>query len=79
MILDPLTDRAGLLYDLLGVFAQRGINLTRIESRPAKRGMGRYVFFIDCETPPDYPGLISDLDRMAQVKNLGCYRTMEVP
>jgi prephenate dehydratase len=31
------------------VFAQRGINLSRIESRPTKRSLGDYLFFIDLE------------------------------
>ena len=47
IVIDPNADRAGLLHDLLGVFAKRRINLTRIESRPSKRGMGNYVFFLD--------------------------------
>ncbi len=42
-----LNDRPGLLYDVLKEFAIRDINLTRIESRPAKSAMGRYVFYID--------------------------------
>ena len=42
-------DRPGLLYDLLGIFAKRKINLTRIESRPAKSKLGVYVFYIDFE------------------------------
>jgi len=46
IIIDPREDRAGLLYDILGIFAKKGINLTRIESRPSKRGMGSYVFFL---------------------------------
>ncbi len=44
-----LKDRPGALYDVLGEFAQRGINLTKIESRPSKRALGDYMFHIDCE------------------------------
>ncbi len=44
-----LNDRPGALYDVLGEFAQRGINLTKIESRPSKRALGDYMFHIDCE------------------------------
>ena len=42
-----LDDRPGLLYEVLREFAQRNINLTRIESRPAKSEMGKYIFYID--------------------------------
>lgn len=42
-------DRAGGLHEVLGVFANRGINLCRIESRPNKRALGHYVFFLDFE------------------------------
>ncbi|SCY11637.1 prephenate dehydratase [Alkaliphilus peptidifermentans] len=40
-------DYPGSLYLVLKAFADRGINLTRIESRPAKTEMGKYVFYID--------------------------------
>jgi prephenate dehydratase len=39
----------GALVKPLQVFAQRGINLSRIESRPSKRTLGDYLFFIDLE------------------------------
>jgi prephenate dehydratase len=42
-------DHPGALMDILGQFALRGVNLTRIESRPTGDGIGRYCFFIDCE------------------------------
>ncbi len=42
-------DHAGALLALLTEFAVRGINLTRIESRPSGDGLGRYFFSIDCE------------------------------
>ncbi len=42
-----LLDRPGALHDILSVLAQRGINLTRIESRPVKSEPGKYLFFID--------------------------------
>jgi prephenate dehydratase len=42
-------DEAGALLTMLEQFATRGINLSRIESRPLGDGMGRYSFSIDCE------------------------------
>jgi len=41
-------DRTGALLEVLTEFAVRGINLTRIESRPTKERYGRYCFFLDC-------------------------------
>jgi prephenate dehydratase len=42
-------DHPGALVDALQVFSSREINLTRIESRPLRRGLGRYQFFVDIE------------------------------
>lgn len=39
----------GWLVDCLAGFAARGVNLVRIESRPLRQGMGRYMFFLDLE------------------------------
>ena len=41
--------RAGSLYDVLGEFASRAVNMTRIESRPARTALGVYIFFFDLE------------------------------
>jgi len=42
-------DHAGALLEVLTEFAVRGVNLTRIESRPTGQQLGRYCFSIDCE------------------------------
>jgi len=43
----------GALLEALGCFARRQINMSRIESRPSKREMGEYLFFVDLELPDD--------------------------
>ncbi|MSQ11439.1 MAG: prephenate dehydratase [Dehalococcoidia bacterium] len=42
-------DKPGQLYKAVGAFALRGINLAKIESRPAKDALGRYIFLVDVE------------------------------
>ena len=42
-------DRPGSLFAILSEFAARSINLTKLESRPTKRGLGEYCFLIDLE------------------------------
>ncbi len=42
-------NRPGGLYEVLGEFAKEKINLTKIESRPSKKVLGDYLFFIDLE------------------------------
>lgn len=42
-------DHSGALLDILSEFGTRGVNLTRIESRPTKGRIGHYCFSIDCE------------------------------
>jgi prephenate dehydratase len=39
----------GWLVDVLNEFSGRGVNLTRIESRPRRTGLGHYFFFVDLE------------------------------
>lgn len=70
-------DRPGSLLGILQEFAARAINLTKLESRPTKRGLGDYCFFIDCEGHVADELLADALRNLtakqAQVKFLGSY------
>ncbi|AET68906.1 prephenate dehydratase [Desulfosporosinus orientis DSM 765] len=67
----------GSLYRILGEFAKRHINLSRIESRPSKRKLGEYVFFVDVDgyvfAPPIQDVLWSLKKDNISVKLLGSY------
>jgi prephenate dehydratase len=70
-------DRPGSLLAILQEFAARAINITKLESRPTKRDLGEYCFFIDFEGHLD-DELVADCMRnlaakQAMVKFLGSY------
>ena len=46
---DFAADAPGILYTVLGELASRNINLTKIESRPTRTSLGRYIFLVDVE------------------------------
>jgi prephenate dehydratase len=70
-------NRPGALYEVLGEFAGKGIDLTRIESRPTKRVLGDYLFYIDLQGHIENKMISSALDRVkskvAMLKILGSY------
>ena len=76
-VLIYLKDYPGALYDVLGEFAHRGINLTKIESRPSKRALGDYMFHIDCEGHIEEEKVKRALEaiarKVAMLKILGAY------
>jgi prephenate dehydratase len=55
MFWEPSDDRPGWLVRCLTEFAERQVNLTRIESRPRRRGLGTYMFFVDAAGRADDP------------------------
>lgn len=77
IICAPSVNQAGVLYDILGEFAREKINLTRVESRPTKKQLGEYLFYIDFEGHRDDPGVIRALTGVRQkcgvFKILGSY------
>lgn len=70
-------DRPGILYEILHEFAERDINLTKIESRPSKEALGDYLFFVDFEghrTDPLIKEVLEELGtKVATLKVIGSY------
>ncbi|WP_287155065.1 prephenate dehydratase [Candidatus Solincola tengchongensis] len=70
-------DRPGMLLQILQEFAYRYINLSKIESRPTKKSLGEYCFFIDCEGHEEDEVVASALKclrcKLPRVKLLGSY------
>ena len=61
-------DAPGVLYNVLGEFANRGINLAKVESRPTKESLGQYIFLVDLEGHREDATVCEALDRVrAQV------------
>ena len=70
-------NQPGALQALLTPLAQSGISMTRIESRPSRRGTWDYVFFIDIEGHVEDPAVAAVLQTLEQkaamLKVLGSY------
>ncbi|MGB4467504.1 MAG: prephenate dehydratase [Azovibrio sp.] len=70
-------NRSGALHDLLKPFAEAGVSLTRLESRPARQGLWEYVYYVDVEGHRQSPALGAALQelagRAAYLKVLGSY------
>ncbi|GAX36163.1 prephenate dehydratase [Nodularia sp. NIES-3585] len=72
----------GSLVKPLQVFAQLGINLSRIESRPTKRSLGEYLFFIDLEADAKQAQMQSALAQLTTyaeiIKIFGSYHVLPI-
>ncbi|MBM7097806.1 prephenate dehydratase [Bacillus sp. H-16] len=70
-------DHSGALHQVLSAFSWRRLNLTKIESRPMKTGLGNYFFIIDVEKELDdilLPGAIKEIEALGcGVSVLGSY------
>jgi chorismate mutase/prephenate dehydratase len=76
-ILFSLKDEAGVLYKVLQPLADAGLNMSRIESRPSRKKLWDYVFFIDVDghqSEAPVQAAIGALEERCQfVKVLGSY------
>jgi prephenate dehydratase len=56
----------GCLYRCLGAFAERHLNLTKLESRPRAGRPWEYVFYVDVEAPSSHPAMIEALSEVSE-------------
>jgi prephenate dehydratase len=70
-------DHPGALVEALREFSSRDVNLSRIESRPLRRGLGRYMFFVDAEGSLDDAPVAEAIEALrgkaGSVRILGSY------
>ncbi|MDX1697148.1 MAG: prephenate dehydratase [Thiohalobacterales bacterium] len=76
-LLISVRNRPGTLYQLLQHIARHGVSMTRIESRPSRKGVWDYLFYIDVEGHQEdaaVAAVLADLEKDAfAVKVLGSY------
>ena len=73
--------KPGSLCDVLTEFKNSNVNMTRIESRPARTELGAYIFFFELETSPDDSNLESALaavkSKTVWLRNLGSFPVID--
>lgn len=76
LVLEPGEDRPGLLESMLSCFSGHSINLSHIQSRPTREGLGKYYFYVEAETGKgeNLEKAEKCLETYADVKNLGTFR-----
>jgi len=76
-------DHPGALVEALQAFSSREVNLTRIESRPLRRGLGRYMFFCDLEGSGEQAEVAAAIEELRgkaeSVRILGSYPVASGP
>lgn len=74
--------KSGSLCEVLSAFAKYEVNLTRIESRPARTGLGEYIFFLDLEGSIQDENVKGALEKVQKkslwMKNLGSFEGIKI-
>jgi prephenate dehydratase len=82
-IVMAVLDRPGSLLASLQPFAERGINLHKLESRPRRGKPFEYVFYVDLMAAADDPDVVAALEQVAEhtslLRQLGSYRSAGEP
>jgi len=70
-------NKSGALYHLLQPFSDKQVSMTRIESRPSRKGIWEYIFFVDLEGHQEDASITQSLERLKKqasfIKHLGSY------
>ena len=70
-------NESGALHNLLKPIAENGLSMTRIESRPSRKGLWQYLFFIDIDGHISHPSVANALNEIkaqaSVMKILGSY------
>ncbi len=78
IVISPHKDEQGLLLSILKFFDEGGINLTKIESRPSRKELGTYIFYIEFDgsiKDSNVKEVLSNLrSNVGDIKVLGCYK-----
>jgi len=81
-ILFTTANRPGALHQTLKCFSDHGVNMVRIESRPSRRGMWDYVFFVDVDGHAEDPSVAAAIHQLeastSMVKLLGSYPRSQI-
>lgn len=81
IVIIPHHEKQGILFNLLRFFNEEKINLTKIESRPMKDKLGKYLFYIDFDgdinDSKSQKALKNINENVGKVKILGSYSTLE--
>lgn len=78
LVLEPGEDRPGLLHSMLSCFAGHQVNLSHIQSRPTKEGLGHYYFYVEAEAADErLEKAVQCLETYGDIKLLGKYSEVE--
>jgi len=78
ILIHPLKDRPGLLYEILAIFKIKDINLTKIESIPSGKKIGDYLFFMEIEGNLNDERIISALNFLRSIHEVYPFGSYEV-
>jgi len=77
IVVNPIVDRPGLLFDILGIFKKYEVNLISIMSRPTKTEMGNYLFYIEMKSKTldqnKIDQALNEIQKEFKIKVLGIY------
>lgn len=67
IIVSPSVNKAGVLYNILGVLFKYGINLSYIDSRPSKKHLGEYLFFMEFDGAKSRQNIKEAMEELKQL------------